>query len=101
METFWHKVIENIITSGIGMCLLAVGIWWLNKDRDKAVKAFTEEREKRINALEDSSRRCADDRVELHRQVSILQAEVRDFMKRMIEVASRGDCKGNCITGKQ
>lgn len=82
----------KIALSGTGaLGVLAMIVSWLNKDRDKLVAALNQEREARIKVLEEAARRCAEDRLEMHREMSGLQAEVRELYRKIAEVMAGTD----------
>lgn len=80
-------IFKLIVGSGGALAVLLFGIRWFMADRDKVVAALNAERGARITALEESSKRCSEDRVELHKQISNLQAEVRELLKTQIKEA--------------
>lgn len=78
----------KLVTGSAGaLAVLLFGLRWFVADRDKVVAALNAERGARITALEESSKRCSEDRVELHKQISSLQAEVRELLKTQIREA--------------
>lgn len=83
----FDAVFKLIIGSGGALAVLLFGIRWFMSDRDKIVAALNVERGARITALEESSKRCSEDRVELHKQISLLQIEVRELLKAQIKEA--------------
>ena len=94
----FDEILKLILGSAGCLVVLALALQWLNKDRDKLVTALNEERNGRIAQLEESSRRCAEDRIVMHKQMSddraaqqkemnLLQAEVRELYKRMLAEA--------------
>lgn len=86
------SIIKLLVGSTGAVAALVLGIRWLNKDRDGLVNALNEEREARIKVLEEASKRCAEDRIAMHREMSALQAEVRELYRRIASiVAGRGD----------
>lgn len=76
-----------IMGSGGALAVLLIGLRWFVTDRDKIVAALNVERGARITALEDSSKRCSEDRVELHKQINALQTEVRELLKAQVKEA--------------
>ncbi len=80
-------IFKLIVGSGGALAVLLFGIRWFMGDRDKIVAALNIERNARITALEESSKRCSEDRTELHKQISILQNEVRELLKAQIKEA--------------
>lgn len=80
-------IFKLIVGSGGALAVLLFGIRWFMSDRDKVVAALNVERNARITALEESSKRCSEDRAELHKQICILQTEVRELLKAQIKEA--------------
>lgn len=76
-----------ITGTGGALAVLLFGLRWFVADRDKVVAALNAERGARITALEESSKRCSEDRVELHKKISNLQSEVRELLKAQIKEA--------------
>lgn len=87
------------IATGAGgsILLLYFALRWLNSDRDKLLAALNLEREARIKALEESSARCAQDRIVLHQNIDELQKEVRALLKAMAGSAAK--CGAECLKG--
>lgn len=86
-----QSFLELAKSPGLGLVCLAVGIWWLNREREKVDArmmaerdAFRGERDKRIALLEDEVKDCKADRRELHVAVNSLQEEVRGLMRAKI-----------------
>lgn len=85
---FIDSILKLLVGSTGAVVALVLGLRWLNKDRDGLVQALNEEREARINVLEESSRRCAEDRIAMHREMSALQAEVRELYRRIASIVA-------------
>lgn len=83
----FDAVFKLIMGSGGALAVLLLGLRWFITDRDKIVAALNEERGARITALEESSKRCSLDRVELHKQINDLQSEVRELLKTQVKEA--------------
>lgn len=93
------ELLKMAVSSGLGVAFLVVALKWLNHDRDKILAALDGERNNRIRLLEEASKRCAEDRIVMHREMSLLQAEVRDLYKRMVATTAAGTCGGECAKG--
>ena len=78
---------KTTFSAAVALAVLLFGIRWFMSDRDKVVAALNVERNARITALEESSKRCSEDRAELHKQICILQTEVRELLKAQIKEA--------------
>jgi len=86
-ELAFDEVFKLIMGSGGTLAVLLLGLRWFITDRDKIIAGLNEERGARITALEESSKRCSQDRVELHKQINDLQAEVRELLKSQVKEA--------------
>lgn len=80
-----HEIWKVLLGSGIGTALMAMALKWLDSDRSKILAALGEERARRIEVLEKSSAECANDRLQLHTNLSELQKEVRALYETLIE----------------
>lgn len=78
----WTKLIMGSLGA---LAAVIVGIKWLLADRNKIAAAASEERSRRIQALEDSSKLCQSDRTMLHSEMNKLQDEVRGLYRAIIE----------------
>lgn len=88
--------ILKILTGGVGaIAALFFGLRWLSSDREKVLRSLHEEREARIVALEEGSKRCAEDRIVLHRTIDDLQKEIRQLYLSMISNAAK--CGAGCV----
>lgn len=83
----FDAMFKMVTGAGGALAVLLLGLRWFIADRDKVVAALNAERGARITTLEESSKRCSEDRVELHKQIGILQAEVRELLKAQIKEA--------------
>lgn len=92
-----EEALKLLLGSAGGLAALIFAVQWLNRDRDKVLHTLSEERNERIKALEESSKRCSEDRIVLHNEVNALQAEVRALFRKMIESKFLGHCKGECL----
>lgn len=93
----YQKILEVAFGSGLGVALLVFAIRWLDQDRGKILKALDAERTKRVEVLEESAARCAQDRIELHSQMANLQAEVRKLYSDIAGMARAGHCDAGCL----
>lgn len=82
------SIVKLLVGSTGAVVALVLGLRWLNKDRDSLVAALNEEREARIKVLEESAKRCAEDRIEMHREMSALQSEVRELYRRIASIVA-------------
>lgn len=82
------SIVKLLVGSTGAVAALVLGIRWLNKDRDGLVTALNEEREARILVLEEAAKRCAEDRMAMHREMAALQAEVRELYRRIASIVS-------------
>lgn len=78
----WTKLIMGSLGA---LAAVLAGIKWLLADRNKIALQASEERGKRIQALEDSSKQCQQDRTVLHTEMNKLQDEVRGLYRAIIE----------------
>lgn len=92
-----EEILKLILGSTGALVLLVVAVQWLNRDRDKLLSALNDERNNRIKVLEDASKRCADDRLQMHQKMDVLQGEVRELYKRMIGSKDSNKCAGQCL----
>lgn len=86
MDPFLQLINSGV---GLGVACLVLAVWWMAKINER-------ERNARIALLEQSSERCAADRMELHKQMGELQQEVRGLMKNMISASNAG-CGAHCM----
>lgn len=84
-ETALTSAGEILVGSTGAAGLLFFALKWMNRDRDKLLGSLNLERDSRIKLLEESSQRCAEDRIEMRREISKLQDEVRDLLRSMIQ----------------
>ena len=84
LQTF----LELVKNPGSTLLLLAVGIWWLNREREQSEartadekNAFRNERDHRLKLLEDEVKECKEDRRQIRTETSSLQEEVRNLMR--------------------
>lgn len=94
-----ESILQVLLGSTGAVAAMVLGIRWLNSDRDNLMKALTVERDARIKVLEDSAKRCAEDRIEMHKEMAILQGEVRELYRRIATIVS-GDEDPRTHTGK-
>lgn len=94
-----ESLLQLLVGSTGGIAALLLGLRWLNSDRDKLMQALTTERDARIKVLEEAAKRCADDRLVMHKEMSILQEEVRELYKRIAAIVA-GDVDPKTHTGR-
>ncbi len=77
----WEAVFKAVLGAGGVAVLLFFGVWWLNKNNNGLILELKEERNNRIKLLESEAETCKLDRVELHRQINVLQGQIIDIYK--------------------
>ncbi len=70
----FDELLRQILGQAGALVVLAVATYFL-------MAQLTKERDNRIKLLEAQSSRCAEDRIELHKEINSLQAEVRELYK--------------------
>lgn len=95
----FDSILKVLLGSTGAVASMIFGIRWLNADRDKLMGALAQERDARIRVLEEAAKRCAEDRIVMHKEMMLLQAEVRELYRRIASIVS-GDCPRVTHTGK-
>ncbi len=67
---FWQELFKFAGGMGIGGSLLALGIWFVNKDKVSAQADLKSEQKARIELLEHQNKVCNEDRFEIHKQMN-------------------------------
>ena len=80
----FEQILQMLMGSVGALGCLVFAVKWLDKDRDKLLKALTEERDGRLRLIEESNKQCADDRVILHRKLDEQDDEIKGLLKSMI-----------------
>lgn len=84
MDPTFENFVKMLLGSGGVFALLVLGLKWLDRDRDQIVQFLQTERTERITLLEKQSIQCSNDRIELHKNMTALQNEVRTLYKSII-----------------
>lgn len=90
-------LLKLILGSAGALVVVLVGLWWMNKDRDKILAALGKERDSRISLLEEGNRACAADRLAIHNELREVQREQKHLLRAMALAATQGKCGTECL----
>ena len=80
----FEQILQLLLGSTGALVALVIAIKWLDKDRNRLLGDWKTERDARMTLIEDASRRCSEDRIELHKKVDALELEIRSMLKAML-----------------